>query len=1377
MKSILRVSAAFSMALFIAWLATHDAAAQISVGVNGVGPLTFDTLPPASEWSYRTMPGLTAGITTQTVMDAQVQTNSSGSITTQLVSATSDPPTASGTGMWASSGHYVLTRPTGVAGVLLMATLRNDTGAAMYAVNVSYNLNIQSPTAEEIPGHSVYWSITGATGTWQYVTALSGISTSALLSANIVLTNWPPNSMLYLLWSDDNGSGVPDGAIEIDNFAITAAEHSPRIITQPQSQTWAPGVPVTFSVTASGTPPFFYQWLKNSNNIAGATNESFTINTALPADNGFYSVIVSNAFDSITSTDALLTVGCFAPVTITSQPQAQTLTSGNNLTLSVAASGTPPFGYQWYQGSSAISGATNSMYLKTNAAPSNSGFYHATVMNCAGTQTSSNALVSIPSAPYTMIGLTNYFWKYRNETSNIDLGTSWQGVGYDDSGWLTGRGIFAVETDAPGILALTNTILVLTEGTSSSIITHRFRTTFNFTNDPASVSLTFSNYFDDGAVVYLNSNELFRVNMPGGAIGYLSLANSVGPVTGEGTFFVTNFSGTRFAPGTNTLAVEVHQVNATSSDIDFGLAVITSFPAPTQLSITNQPLDIVAQETDSVTFSVGVAGVPAFFQWFKNGVAIPGANSPVLMLSNVSTENSGYYAVTVSNVINFAVSRLARLDVAQDFFPPALVAADLVDATHVLATFSQAVLPATATNVANYSLTNTLGQVVTITSAKITNGNSVLLTTSLLLNNANYILTASGIADTSVHHNVLSIGAVPVARSFRLIAFDSEMFFFDPYPPFDDPDPGPNWKEDAYDTSTWGLGAGAFGLMLNPSVAPVPINSALNQTPGLTTYFRFPFVSALSPSGLDLALRHAVDDGAVFYLNGREIYRFNMPAGAPSPQTPAAASIGNASLLGSFSVMPEALRAGQNLLAVELHQISNSDTDKFFAVEFVARAQSLLVGPVVVLDDPRNATVLENRPITFQVTALGANSFQWQIDGTNFPDATNTTLSFAATPLSLDGAHVRVIAARDADSVSSSNAVLHVTPDLLAPVLLSAIGSNDTMTLTFSELLSADTATNPANYLVRTTPSGPGTAMAITGVTVNESNVVLHFAALPPGSYFVFVNNVRDTSAAGNLIAPGTAFQSGYNGVLTSFGSAWSFDQRGLDNGTAWRALGYDDSAWPIGSGLFFGKNGTIPSTPFPVNTILSIFNSSSVYVVTYYFRTKFSSAAASNITLSLRPIIDDGAIFYLNGAEIFRLGMPLGPVSYGTFANRTVSVGTEGTVAIEGPFSILISNLVSGDNVLAAEVHQVSSSSGDVAFALEVTASIPGAGPVVMEMPQPILRIEPWGDQFAITWDDPSYSLEAAADPQGPWSVVAVNTASVFITPADTRAFFRLRR
>ena len=168
---------------------------------------------------------------------------------------------------------------------------------------------------------------------------------------------------------------------------------APVITQQPQSQTVTQGVSVSFTVAASGTAPFSYQWAFNSVGIASATDSSYTLSHAQPTNAGSYSVIVSNSAGSAASSNALLTV--YAPPTITSQPQSVTAAVGSNVIFSVSAAGTLPLGYQWRFNGTNLAAGTASAYACNNVHARDAGSYSVVVSNVAGTLTSSDAVLTV----------------------------------------------------------------------------------------------------------------------------------------------------------------------------------------------------------------------------------------------------------------------------------------------------------------------------------------------------------------------------------------------------------------------------------------------------------------------------------------------------------------------------------------------------------------------------------------------------------------------------------------------------------------------------------------------------------------------------------------------------------------------------------------------------------------------------------------------------------------------------------------------------------------------------------------------------------------------------------------------------------------------
>jgi hypothetical protein len=168
----------------------------------------------------------------------------------------------------------------------------------------------------------------------------------------------------------------------------------PTIASQPQDQLSHLGATVSFSVSATGELPLLYSWSFNSTNkITGATNASYTVIRVASTNLGSYTVVVSNAFGSVTSAPALLSVG--SPPTILVQPTNQFVSQGGDAQFSVVASGTTTLSYQWKKDAKLIAGATNAGLSLQNVQATNAGSYTVTVSSSAGSTTSQQAFLEV----------------------------------------------------------------------------------------------------------------------------------------------------------------------------------------------------------------------------------------------------------------------------------------------------------------------------------------------------------------------------------------------------------------------------------------------------------------------------------------------------------------------------------------------------------------------------------------------------------------------------------------------------------------------------------------------------------------------------------------------------------------------------------------------------------------------------------------------------------------------------------------------------------------------------------------------------------------------------------------------------------------------
>ncbi|PTY05504.1 hypothetical protein DB347_14080 [Opitutaceae bacterium EW11] len=208
---------------------------------------------------------------------------------------------------------------------------------------------------------------------------------------------------IYAIAESDAGSY----AVEVSNaygkvtstavvISVIQNPNYPTITSQPASVSVSIGDTATFSVTASSWYALSYQWRKNGNNITNGSGNTLTLSGVSAGDAGQYSVVVSNAYGSVISSDAKLTVGAppSAPV-ISVQPSDQTVNSGQTVSFSVSAAGNPNPSFQWTKDGSNLSGQTKATLTLTDVQPAQGGLYAVVVSNSLGVVTSSPARLTV----------------------------------------------------------------------------------------------------------------------------------------------------------------------------------------------------------------------------------------------------------------------------------------------------------------------------------------------------------------------------------------------------------------------------------------------------------------------------------------------------------------------------------------------------------------------------------------------------------------------------------------------------------------------------------------------------------------------------------------------------------------------------------------------------------------------------------------------------------------------------------------------------------------------------------------------------------------------------------------------------------------------
>jgi len=186
------------------------------------------------------------------------------------------------------------------------------------------------------------------------------------------------------------GLTITDAGFGYSNAPTIVIYAPPAITNQPQSVVATAYERVSFTVGAAGYYPLSYQWSLNGapiandgTNISGATSNTLTISNVEQANLGTYAVTVTNAFGSITSSNATLTMDPFISVPFTGAVAYR----AQNVTLGVTVMGTGPLSYQWFDNALPILNATNQTYTLTNLQFTNNGLYWVVVTSPLGSVT------------------------------------------------------------------------------------------------------------------------------------------------------------------------------------------------------------------------------------------------------------------------------------------------------------------------------------------------------------------------------------------------------------------------------------------------------------------------------------------------------------------------------------------------------------------------------------------------------------------------------------------------------------------------------------------------------------------------------------------------------------------------------------------------------------------------------------------------------------------------------------------------------------------------------------------------------------------------------------------------------------------------------
>ncbi|MGZ8901239.1 MAG: PKD domain-containing protein, partial [Limisphaerales bacterium] len=290
-----------------------------------------------------------------------------------------------------------------------------------------------------------------------------------------------------------------------------------------------------------------------------------------------------------------------------------------------------------------------------------------------------------------------------------------------------------------------------------------------------------------------------------------------------------------------------------------------------------------------------------------------------------------------------------------------------------------------------------------------------------------------------------------------------------------------------------------------------------STTKHITTYFRHAF-NVASPAGvfaLDLGLRR--DDGAVVYLNGTEVFRSNMPEGSITSSTFASAVVGGADETAFYpaQIDPSLLIAGQNVIAVELHQVNLESSDLSFDLELLAQvsfenqAPTANAGPDLIVNMPSGTTLNGIASDDGLPVPPGVFNASWStVSGPGSVSFANANLAQTTATFSQAGTYVLRLAVTDGQLTASDD------------VLVTVNGTGDPYVLwkqlhfTAAELSNPsisgddadpdnDTFSNRDEYTAGTRPKDGTSFLHVAEVGIEADDFVIRFEAVGDKSYTI----------------------------------------------------------------------------------------------------------------------------------------------------------------------------------------------------------------------------------------------------------------------------------
>jgi predicted MPP superfamily phosphohydrolase len=519
-------------------------------------------------------------------------------------------------------------------------------------------------------------------------------------------------------------------------------------------------------------------------------------------------------------------------------------------------------------------------------------------------------------AQTTIINYGSSWSYYDNQNEPANQGADdWNDVAYDTSSWSSGNAHLGY-----GDGDETTTI-------NSNAYTVYVRHEFNITSPSVFDSLDLNLIYDDGAIVYLNGVEVWRINMPTGAVSYGTFT----PAQGSDNALASQSISNALVAGNNVLSAEVHQRSSGSSDLSFDFeltAVDAAPPSSSDIILADDTWKYLDDGSNQGTAWQGTGYDDS--SWVSGAAELGYGDTQTTTVGHGGDANNKYvttYFRKTVTVTDPSAFDYLELEAIRDDGMVVYINGVEVWRDHITGTVDYLTM-ADSPEIGGAAETTWITQSV---------ANSLVTGTNVIAVEIHQVLVTS--SDISFNFKMTGASAPPVSND--IVDADGEWNYLD-----DGSNQGTTWQGTGFDDSSWASGNAELGYGDGGETTTLSYGaSSTNKYP--TTYFRKTFTVADHTIFDYLEMEAIRDDGMIVYLNGVEVWRDHISGTVDYLTLADSPAIGGSDETTWISqIITNSLVTGTNVLAVEIHQVNLTSSDISF--NFKLSGTSTTPGAVTV---------------------------------------------------------------------------------------------------------------------------------------------------------------------------------------------------------------------------------------------------------------------------------------------------------------------------------------------------------------------------------------------------------------------------------------------